>query len=513
MAGQSSDVAKLRALLETAVDAIITIDTNAAIQSLNPAAEKIFGFDVAELVGKNVSCLMPEPWASEHDDYIQRYLQTGKKRIIGIGREVEGLRKDRTVFPMHLSVGEYEVKGETFYTGIIHDLTRRKRVETALVNAQKMEAIGHLTGGMAHDFNNLLTVITGNMELLEMKLADDSDRELVNEALEAAQLGADLTERLLTFARRTVLEPQTINLNRTVESLSGMLARTLGGNIALQTMLADDLWTARVDPGQVENALLNLTVNARDAMPDGGRLVIETSNVEIDDELMAQETDLKVGHYVCISVSDAGEGMETDTLDRVFEPFFTTKGIGKGSGLGLSMVYGFAKQSGGRVAIYSEIKNGTTVNLYLPREYGGPIDSPTTPPAHDCSDRPVRNALILVVEDDERVMRITLQRLQTLGHRTIDATDGVKALEILEKRDDIDLVFTDLVMPGGISGYRLAEIVKERFPRLPVLMTSGYAEDLVHADELASRSLKLLRKPYKIDDLAALIKGILTQPS
>jgi len=317
-----------------------------------------------------------------------------------------------------------------------------------LVNAQKMETIGHLTGGMAHEFNNLLTVITGNMELLEMKLVDDDNKELVNEAMEAAQLGADLTERLHIFAWRTVLEPTTINLNSTVENLSGMLARTLGGDIALHIVLADDLWSALVDPGQVESALLNLTVNARDAMPDGGRLVIETSNVEVDDELMGEEIGLNIDHYVCISVSDAGEGMEADILERVFEPFFTTKGVGNVSGLGLSMVYGFVKQSGGRVSIYSEIRNGTTVNLYLPREYEGQADP----------------SIALSTDHARRNLRIPAD--------------------------------------GDCKG---------EAPRLPVLMTSGYAKVLDHAEELASRSLKLLRNPYIIDDLAALIDGILTQ--
>lgn len=257
---------------------------------------------------------------------------------------------------------------------------------------------------MAHDFNNLLTVITGNMELLEMKLVEDNNKELVNEAMETGQLGADLMERLLTFARRTVLEPTTINLNSTVENLSGMLARTLGGDIALHTVLADDLWSALVDTGQVESALLGLTVNARDAMLDGGLLVIETSNVDV--ELMAEEIGLNVGHCVCISVSDAGEGMETETLERVFEPFFTTKVVGNGSGLGLSMVYGFAKQFGGRVSIHSEIRNGTTVNLYLPRDNKDEPDPSIALLTHDVPDRVLRNALILVVEDDGRIMRL-----------------------------------------------------------------------------------------------------------
>ena len=508
---RTNHVAKLEALLHAAVDAIVTINDAGLIQSVNRSAEELFGYSANELEGLNVKCLMPDPWASEHDEYMRRYQDTGEKRIIGKGREVEGKRKDDTVFPMHLSVSEYRIDGEMFYTGIIHDLSRRKQAELALMTAQKMEAIGQLTGGIAHDFNNLLTVITGNLELLEDRLGEEEQLELLTEAQEAAELGSNLTNRLLAFARRSVLQPQTININAQIEGLNNMLTRSLGGNIDFEILLAKDLWDARVDPGQIDNALLNLAVNARDAMPNGGRVVVETANMTIDDVMMASEAGLSAGDYVRISVSDTGTGMDSSIVQRVFEPFFTTKEKGRGTGLGLSMVYGFAKQSGGHATIYSEPGVGTTVNIYLPRECEEEKSSDDVSLEDASAALQGQGQLVLVVEDDARVQKLTLQRLEILNYRALAADNGSQALRLLETNADIDLVFTDLVMPGGISGYELAEILARKFPTLPVLMTSGYAEDLVHADELRIRSLKLLRKPYKLSELAENLHQLLNR--
>lgn len=502
MSDRSTHVAKLGALLDAAVDAIITIDRHGLIQSINKSAETMFGYRQADLIKENIGRLMPDPWASEHDEYIERYRRTGRKRIIGIGREVEGKRKDGTVFPIHLSVSEYEVDGRTFFTGIIHDLTRRKEVEAALVNAQKMEAIGQLTGGIAHDFNNLLTVITGNLELLQMQLDKEADHALLTEALEAAQLGADLTERLLAFARRSILSPQIVGANILIENMSGILARTLRGNILVDTRLNSDVWDIEADPGQIENALLNLAVNARDAMPEGGRLVIETSNITVEDEFFTAETGVVAGDYVRISMADTGSGMAPDTLERAFEPFFTTKEVGKGTGLGLSMVFGFARQSNGYTTIYSEPGIGTTVNIYLPRaqsESRGikePIPETT-------GDFPVGSGeTVLVVEDDARVRKLSIRRLRRLNYKVLEAVDGVSAIKLIGSTVVIDAVFTDIVMPGGMSGYQLANEIQKIKPGLPVLMTSGYAEELFENAPRARGLPRLLRKPYKLDELA-----------
>ena len=298
---------------------------------------------------------------------MQRYAETGERRIIGIGREVVGLRADDTTFPMHLSVSEFQVDGERFFAGIIHDLSSRKEAEAVLRRAYKMEAVGQLTGGIAHDFNNLLTVVLGNLELLDMQLEDPDQRDLLREAQDATDMGARLTERLLAFARRSHLEPEVVNLNSLVLDLTDLLHRTLGGPIDLSTSLGPDLWLTKADPSQIENAIVNLAVNARDAMPNGGKLILETGNAVIDEDYIAEETGLIPGEYVRLSLTDTGHGMPGDVHERAFEPFFTTKDAGRGTGLGLSMVYGFARQSGGLATLYTEIGVGTTVNVYLPR--------------------------------------------------------------------------------------------------------------------------------------------------
>ncbi len=513
MSDQSNHVAKLEALLEAAVDAIITIDRNGLIQSINKSAGALFGYRETELSDRNVNCLMPEPWASEHDDYIKRYHETGKKQIIGIGREVEGRRKDGTTFPMHLSVSEYEVNGQLFFTGIIHDLTRRKEIEIALVNAQKMEAVGQLTGGIAHDFNNLLTVITGNLELLQMQMDKEDDGELLLEALEAAQLGADLTNRLLAFARRSILSPQLVDLNALIENMSGILARTLRENIEVNARLNPDVWPVEADPGQVENALLNLAVNARDAMPDGGKFVVETSNISVSDEYFTAETGVVAGDYVRITMADTGSGMDEETLAKAFDPFFTTKEVGKGTGLGLSMVFGFALQSGGYATIYSELGIGTTVNIYLPRsQKDGEI---TGNDGHSVSDElPMGNGeTILVVEDDDRVRKLSVERLRRLNYNPLEAADGTSALQLLGTAVVVDAVFTDMVMPGGVSGYQLTREIAQINPELPVLMTSGYAEELLENGSRDRNLPKLLRKPYKLEQLADAMKQLLSTRS
>ena len=503
----SAQAAKLQAILEAAVDAIVTIDGKGLIQTANPAAERLFQFANAELAGQNVKLLMPEPYKSAHDGYIDRFRKTGERRIIGVGREVIGLRKDGSTFPMHLSVGEFDDGEDQHFVGIIHDLSERKDAERALRQAQKMESVGQLTGGIAHDFNNLLTVITGNLELLEMRLDDDAQRDLLKEALEAADLGARLTDRLLAFARRSPLEPEVVDLNQLVLGLTDLMHRTLGATIDLSTALSTDLWHVMADPTQIETAIVNLAVNARDAMPDGGKLIIETRNTRIDEEYVANETGLVPGDYVQLSVSDTGTGMPPEVRDRVFEPFFTTKAAGRGTGLGLSMVYGFARQSGGHVTVYSELETGTTVNLYLAR-HDVQAEPGSQKEETDQQFAPT-GELILVVEDDDRVRRLSITRLKELGYDVLEAASGTEALGILENHRTIELVFTDLVMPGGMSGYDLCEQIRKAGYETKLLLTSGYAEELAHEDRLKSEHLSILRKPYRQADLARSIRRAL----
>ena len=493
----------LEAILDAAVDAIVVIDANARITQVNRSAIALFGYDEKEFQGRNVSMLMPEPWASEHDRYIAHYQRTRRARIIGIGREVEGRRRDGSTFPMHLAVSEFEVDGAVHYNGIIHDLSKRKAAENALARAQKLDAMGQLTGGVAHDFNNLLTVITGNLELLEMRLEDPALLEPLRDAMEAAELGADLTARLLAFAKRSVLEPRTLDPARTVATLVPMLKRTVGPAIEVKATRSSNVWSVRADPGQLESAVLNLSINARDAMPSGGRLGIGIDNITLDAGYAAREVGVAEGDYVRISVSDDGTGMEPATLERAFEPFFTTKDTAKGTGLGLAMVYGFARQSGGTATIYSEVGTGTTVNIYLPRQRSGD--------ARDAGRETLplgTGQLVLVVEDDEKVRRLTVQRLEALGYRTRAVRDGGAALDAVAADPKIALVFTDLVMPGGVSGLDVADTIARTMPHLPVLMTSGYSQELVDREGDAV-AFDLLRKPYRQADLARAIAAAL----
>src|SRR5215813_12015426 len=307
----AAQAAKLRGILESAVTAIITIDDRGLIENINPATERLFGYGASELVGQNVKVLMPEPYRGEHDRYIANYVGTGIRKIIGIGREVSGRRKDGTTFPLHLSVSEFEAEGRRYFTGMIHDISDRRHVEDALreserrlAHSQKMEAVGQLTGGIAHDFNNLLLVISGNLELLEPRLKDDDARVLLKEAQDAVALGSKLTDQLLTFARRRHMDAHIIQVNDLVVSITDMLRRTLGEDITLSTSLARDLWPMRADPGQFQSAIVNMAVNARDAMPHGGKLVVETRNIELDDDRSDYQSELQPGEYVQLSISD-----------------------------------------------------------------------------------------------------------------------------------------------------------------------------------------------------------------
>ncbi|SLN67415.1 Blue-light-activated protein [Roseovarius gaetbuli] len=498
--------ARLRAVLNAAPEAIITIDDQGIVTSYSPAAETILGYTAAEVIGQNVKMLMPEPHQHQHDDYIARYKATGEKKVIGIGREMNARRKDGTEVPIRLTVAEWWIDGERNFTGILHDLSEDMKRRDALQRAQKMEAVGQLTGGLAHDFNNLLTVIIGNLELLEMNLGDFPKKDLLQEALEASDLGAKLTAQLLAFSRKQTLESETVPLNDLVRSVQPLLKRTLGDDISVETDLADDLKLTLTDPGQIENAILNLAINARDAMPNGGTLTIETKNVTLDVDYAATQVDVEPGDYVALSVTDTGTGMKPEVMARAFEPFFTTKGVGAGSGLGLSMIYGFAKQSGGHVAIYSEEGVGTTVTLYLPPADKGA--AAVADPGESAIPKS-RNETILVVEDDPRVRRLTVTRLEDLGYETLAAENGPAALEIIRGNDGIDLVLSDVVMPGGLNGFQVADQALAINPALKILLATGYASGGAAAVGAAQNRHPLLRKPYSLRDLAKALRELL----
>jgi PAS domain S-box-containing protein len=405
----------------------------------------------------------------------------------------------------------------------IVDVTDRKLAAKRMNQAQKMEAIGQLTGGLAHDFNNLLTIIMGNLQLVEGKLlGDEKGSKRIGEAIDAARKGSDLTRQLLAFARKQELEPQEVKVNDLVKGMESLVSRTLGENIELKVDIADGLLKVLIDPSQLESSILNLAINARDAMPDGGRLTIETQTAYLDHEYAEKYPEVSPGHHVLVAVSDSGAGMSQEVLEKVFQPFFTTKVQGKGTGLGLSMVYGFIKQSGGHITIYSEVGHGTSVKMYLPRKFAAgevltssPADAviedaivDVAPKAAiETAGKAARLPKILVVEDQEAVRAVACGFLEDFGYDIVEAEDGFQALAKLQEDPDIDLMFSDIVMPGGMNGFDLAQAASGMRPDLKIVHTSGYPKGaMVHQDEPRFKQGFIIMKPYRREELQKMIR-------
>ncbi len=500
--------ARLRAIVDTAIDAILVINESGLIQSINPATETIFGYDAHELIGQNIELLMPDEPALLHDGQIGASKRTGVGKIICIGREVVARRKDGSTFPLDLAIAAWrDAKDQRFFTGIMRDITGRRRTEEALARTRRLQAVGQLAGGIAHDFNNLLSVIAGNLELAEPRIKDDKTRQLVMRAREAADAGAGFNRRLLSLAPKAQLVPVHLVLNSRVEETAKLLERTLGENIALTTDLAPDLWPTRADAGEIESAILNLAVNARDAMPEGGTLIIRTRNATLSAAAAELDPEAQPGDYVRLSIADTGAGMSHEVLQRAIEPFFTTKEPGKGTGLGLSSVFSFVKQSGGFVTLASELGQGTTVCLYLPRAApqlatsGVPADNKHRLPQGD-------GELVLVVEDNDEVREVTLKRLELLGYAVLEARTGPEAIQWLNSDEPIALVLSDVVMPGNMTGYDVARWVLSTKPHVKVLLTSGYSiGDSTRDDRLAH--IHILGKPHTLADLARSVRELL----
>jgi signal transduction histidine kinase len=399
---------------------------------------------------------------------------------------------------------EEEVRQRRKAEAMVQRFQEIEATESQVRQAQKMEAIGQLTGGVAHDFNNILTVIIGTIEILSEAVKDRPQlAQITNMMGAAAARGADLTQHLLAFARRQPLQPRSVDVNALVVEAARLLRPTLGEQIEIESMLAHDSAPALIDPSQLSTAILNLALNARDAMPDGGKLTLETKNVVLDDNYAAMNSEVTPGNYVLIAVSDTGEGIPASLLDKVFEPFFTTKDIGRGSGLGLSMVYGFVKQSNGHIRIYSEEGHGTTVKLYLPQAAGV---ADALPAEAGISEIERGDESILIVEDDALVREYVVAQISRLGYDTLAASNGAEALAIVDGPERIDLLFTDVIMPGSMNGRQLAIEAQKRRPGLKILFTSGYTENaIVHHGRLDAGVL-LLPKPYLSADLARLIR-------
>jgi len=492
-------------LLDRAKDAIMVRGLDHRIRYWNQAAEAIYGIPRKQAIGKPVEDIViyddPTEFAAadaevfEKGEWSGRFQQT---RADGKTITVDGhwtLLRDEGGHP----VGVLKI-----HTNV----TERVELEGRLAQSQKLEAIGQLTGGIAHDFNNLLTVIVGNADTLAEELPDRTDvLPLVDMIRTAGERGAELTRHLLAFARRQALEPRTVRPDELVDGMRNLLRRTLGENIELAVEHAADVARVSVDPAQFESALLNLCINARDAMPGGGKLMIETDNVILDENYTERRADVVPGDYVRISISDTGTGMSAEDVARAFEPFFTTKARGQGTGLGLSMVYGFVKQSGGHVAIYSELGHGTVITLYL-RQAKDHIEPVTVVEPADIAGRGER---ILLVEDDDLVRAHAVQLLTGLGYGVVAATNGPEALALLREDIPCDLLFTDVIMPGGLTGPKLAEAAHVLRPGLPVLYTSGYTENAIIHHGRVDPGINLLHKPYRKPELAAKLRAVLDE--
>jgi signal transduction histidine kinase len=458
------------------------------------------------------------------DDETLRWLETRclvfygidakAERLVGVSVDVTDRKRALVQLRTFAETLEESVKART--RELEAENEARAKAEETLRQAQKMEAVGQLTGGVAHDFNNLLTIIMGGLEMIERQIPDLPPSPATQRisrardmALQGANRAATLTQRLLAFSRQQPLSPQPIDANKLVAGISDLLRRTIGEAIALEAVTAGALWNTYVDPNQLENALVNLAVNARDAMPSGGRLTIETGNCYLDEAYVATLAEpVRSGQFVMIAVADTGGGMDPETIERAFEPFFTTKGVGKGTGLGLSQVYGFVRQSAGHVRIYSEPGEGTAVKLYLPRYVGTDLNLDVATPRSD-SPRAIGTECILVVEDDDALRAYTVEILRELGYFVLEAPRGQDALRVLADQPQIDLLFTDIVMPGGMNGRQLADEALVRRPGLKVLFTTGYTRNaIVHHGRL-DPGVQLIGKPFSMDALASKVRAIL----
>lgn len=492
---------KYRRLLAQAPEAILVLDDGGRILEANPKAEMLFNLHQGGLIGNLLESLV----APDRAVALRRLLAAD----VSDQTEFELVHADGTERTAEISATRVRIGDQDRIFLIAHDITDRLLLEQQLRHAQKMEAIGQLTGGVAHDFNNLLTVITGQIEVIAEAVAHDPELASFAASIdEAAERGAQLTQRMLAFARKQPLRPQIVDLNAIVARMTPMLQRVLGEDIAINASSSPSLWSAVADPGQIEDAILNLAVNARDAMPKGGQLMLETANASWDGSDAAHEAEISPGDYAVLTVIDSGSGMPQEVIDRAFEPFFTTKDVGRGTGLGLSMVYGFVKQSGGHVKIYSELGYGTAIKIYLPKAKDAVDDKPARSGTGD-ELRATRKQTILVVEDEPSVRAVAVRNLSSLGYTVLEAEDGPAALQILAEAGSIDLLFTDLIMPNGINGQELLRKARELQPTLKALFTSGYSEQFIRARDAVDRNVQMLGKPYRRQALAEKIKAAL----
>jgi PAS domain S-box-containing protein len=500
-------------LLEAAPDAIVGVGDDGRIVLVNGQVEALFGYPREDLLGEKVEILVPERFRESHPRYRKAYFGEPRTRPMGAGLNLYGRRRDGSEFPAEISLSSIETEEGTLATAAVRDISdraeseRERALQEQLDQARRLESVGQLAGGIAHDFNNILGVIMNYAEFVSDELPPGSSaNEDVEEIRRAAERAAALTRQLLIFSRREVVQPEQLDLREVVSQLENLLHRALGERVELQTRFGDGLATVEADPGQIEQVLVNLAVNARDAMPDGGHLVIEVDNVELDEEYTYMHPDTEAGAYVCLKVSDTGVGMEAETIQRAFEPFFTTKAKGEGTGLGLATVYGIVTGAGGRVDIYSEPGMGTTIKVHLPASSAAPSSGEA-----EESRRPQgMGEVILVVEDEADVRRMAERILTKGGYSVIGTGGGEEALEVCARTEQpLHLLLTDVIMPGML-GTELLERVKALRPELGVIFMSGYSHAVLAPEALADQDgTAFIEKPFNAGQLLRAVRRLL----
>lgn len=510
---------RLEGIVSSAMDAIITVNDQQQIVVFNKAAEQIFRCPSKQAFGQSLDKFIPQRFRDTHRQHVRRFGDTGvTTRSLHSLETLMGLRADGEEFPIEATISLVKTASEKLYTAIVRDISARKRSEDELRHAQKMEAVGHLAGGIAHEFNNYLGVIMGYSDLLAQdENQNESVRLTVSEINTATQKAAALTRQLLAFSRKQILEPRVVDLNASILDTHKLLRRLIPANIEITPVLHPNLGRVKVDPAQIQQILINLAVNARDAMPQGGKISVETANVILDENFASRNPDALLGEYVMFSVTDTGEGMDGDTLSRIFEPFFTTKKEGKGTGLGLSTTYGIVKQSGGHLTVASVLGRGTTFRVYLPKVSSDDSASEAAPSEQvQTSERMIEPAAqnietILLVEDESALRYLMRTRLESQGYRILEAKDGVEALSICQQKSAIDLIVSDLAMPE-MTGLELKDKIAASRPNMKFLLISGYAKDAVGSPEQIVQSGDFLEKPFLPMDLVRRVRELLNRP-
>ncbi|MEO8370340.1 MAG: PAS domain S-box protein [Candidatus Solibacter sp.] len=499
----------LVALLESASQAIVCIDRGGRIVLANRRAGEMFGYSVKELLGARVELLLPESKRAAHGLQREEYFERPRARPMGIGLDLSGRRRDGVEFPLEVSLSTVKTEEGVFGIAFISDITKRKNLEEQLMQSQKMEAVGRLAGGVAHDFNNMLTVIAGyNRMILDELSTLDPLRGYAEEILKAADRAGALTNQLLAFSRRQILQTRVMSLNEAVGQTENMLRRLIGEDVQIVMNLAPDAGNIRSDPHHIEQAIVNLALNSRDAMPGGGRIIIETSNVEIDDTYIKTHMGVTPGDFVMVAVSDTGEGMDSATRQNIFEPFFTTKKRGKGTGLGLATVYGTVKQCGGDIWVYSEPGQGTTFKLYFPR-----VLEPAAEGYQRDAEPSKANGgeTLMLVEDETQVRELTARMLKNLGYKVLTASGGDEAIRIAATHSGkISLLISDVVMPN-MSGKQVADAMVVLRPGIRVLYLSGYTEHTVVHHGVLDSNVDFLAKPFSREALSQKVQEILAR--